>query len=351
MKRLDIDTVAGLLDGQVDLRRRPDAIQPLRYPFADSLFLDHFNRWVASCAAGVRLRLGTDTRRLRLAATQRSFGDRPDNYELYVDGKLFERRRAVGGAKMADGGVVGDERAVVRFDDLPTGEKRLELWLPQTATVSITDLEVDEGAFVAPWPDERPTLLFHGSSISHCMEADGGSGAWPAVAAALGDLRSVNMGWAGSCLLSGLAARAIRDQPADGVVLKLGINVHGGALNERTFWDSAHAMISIIREKHAQTPLMIVSPIYSPAREDAGDNGDLSLRNMRELLEGVVQVRRRAGDRRISYLSGLALFDAPDTPDLPDGLHPNAAGYRRMGERFHAKVLAGGRWLAGEALD
>jgi lysophospholipase L1-like esterase len=352
MQRLDLDTVAGLLDGHVDLRRRPDAIQPLRYPFADTLFLDPFTRWVASCGAGVRLRLQSDTRTLRLAATQRSFGDRPASYELYVDGELFERRDASGGATIAEGGaILGDERAVVGFEDLPAGEKRLELWLPHTATVSITGLEVDDGAHIAPWPDERPTVIFHGSSISHCMEAEGSSGAWPAVAAALGGLRVINMGWAGSCLLSGLAARAIRDQVADGIVLKLGINVHGGgALTERTFLDSAHAMISIIRERHAETPLMIVSPIFSPPREDAGDHGGLSLKGMRKRLEEVVQARRRAGDRRISYLSGLALFDAPDAPDLPDDLHPNAAGYRRMGERFHANVLKEGRWLAGEAL-
>jgi lysophospholipase L1-like esterase len=352
MQRLDIDTVAGLLDGHVDLRRRPGAVQPLRYPFADSLFLDPFARWVASCAAGVRLRLRSDARTLRLETTQRSFGDRPANYELYVDGKLFERKPAIGGATLGEAGELrGDEAAVVGFDELPTHENRLELWLPQTATVSITGLEIDDGARVAPWPDGRPTVVFHGSSISHCMEAEGGSGAWPAVAAALGEARLVNMGWAGSCLISGLAARAIRDQAADGIVLKLGINVHGGgALKERTFLDSAHAMISIIRERHAATPLMIVSPIWSPPREDTGDEGGPSLKRMRALLEDVVAARRRAGDGRISYLSGLALFDAPDAPDLPDQLHPNAAGYRRMGERFHAKVLKDGRWLAGEAL-
>jgi lysophospholipase L1-like esterase len=351
MQRLDIDTVASLLDGQIDLRRRPEAIQPLRHPGADGPFLDPFTRWVASCAAGVRLRFASDTRALRLTATQRSFGERAANYEVYVDGQLFERKPAVGGATITDAGLRGDEQASVSFEGLAAGEKRLELWLPQTATVSITGLEIDDVARIAPWPDARPTVVFHGSSISHCMEADGGSGSWPAVAAALGDLRLINMGWAGSCLLSGLAARAIRDQGADGIVLKLGINVHGGgALTERTFLDSAHAMISIIREKHAATPLIIVSPIYSPPREDEGDGGGLSLKQMRALLEGVVQARRRSGDARISYLSGLALFDAPDAGDLPDQLHPNAAGYRRMGERFHAQVLADGRWLAGEAL-
>ncbi len=351
MQRLDIDTVASLLDGQIDLRRRADAIQPLRHPSGDSPFLDPFTRWVASCAAGVRLRLVSDTRALRLTATQRSFGERAANYELYLDGQLFGRKAASGGATITDAGVRGDERAAVGFEGLPAGEKRLELWLPQTATVSITGLEIDGGASLAPWPDARPTVVFHGSSISHCMEADGGSGSWPAVAAALGDVRLINMGWAGSCLLSGLAARAIRDQGADGIVLKLGINVHGGgALKERTFLDSAHAMISIIREKRAATPLLIVSPIYSPPREDEGDGGGLSLKQMRVLLEGVVQARRRSGDARISYLSGLALFDAPDAGDLPDALHPNAAGYRRMGERFHAQVLSDGRWLAGDAL-
>jgi lysophospholipase L1-like esterase len=149
------------------------------------------------------------------------------------------------------------------------------------------------------------------------------------------------MGWAGSCLLSGLAARAIRDQAADGIVLKLGINVHGGgALKERTFLDSAHAMISIIREKHPETPIVIISPIFSASREQAGSAGGPSLARMRELLEDVVAARVRAGDQHIRYLSGLELFDAADAPDLPDDLHPNAAGYRRMGERFHAKVLS-----------
>jgi lysophospholipase L1-like esterase len=41
-------------------------------------------------------------------------------------------------------------------------------------------------------------------------------------------------------------------------------------------------------------------------------------------------------------LDGLALFGPDDAGDLPDALHPNAAGYRRMGERFHAMAFAGG---------
>jgi lysophospholipase L1-like esterase len=167
------------------------------------------------------------------------------------------------------------------------------------------------------------------------------------VAAGLADMAHLNLGWAGSCLLSGLAARAIRDQPADAIVLKLGINVYAdGMLKERTFLDSAHSMISIIREKHADTPLMIVSPIYSPGRETEGAAGGPSLMRMRELLEGVVETRVKTGDAAIRYLSGLVLFDEPDAPDLPDDLHPNAAGYQRMGERFFEVALKDDNWLA-----
>jgi lysophospholipase L1-like esterase len=170
------------------------------------------------------------------------------------------------------------------------------------------------------------------------------------VAAGLADMAHLNLGWAGSCLLSGLAARAIRDQPADAIVLKLGINVHSeGMLKERTFLDSAHSMISIIREKHPRTPLLIISPIYSASREDQGSAGGPSLMRMRELLQDVVETRVKACDTAIRYLSGLALFDAPDAPDLPDDLHPNTAGYRRMGERFYEIALKDGAWLTGAA--
>jgi hypothetical protein len=338
-----------LLDGHVDLRRRAGSIQPLRYPLDEAGFYDPFTRWVASATAGVRIRLRTDSRSLRLTGAQRFAAagpegePRPAAYDLYVDGELYARMPAVGGAVMTlDGVLSGDEAFDLTFDDLPADDKEISLWLPQGATVSITGLALDNDARWTPWPDARPRIVFHGSSISHCMEADGGSGSWPAVACALADARLLNLGWAGSCLLSGLAARIIRDQPADAIVLKLGINVWSdGMLKERTFPDSAHALLSIIREKHPTTPIAVISPIYSPGREAVGDNGGLSLQRMRDLLRGVVAARVRAGDGAIRYLSGLDLFGAADAHDLPDDLHPNAAGYQRMGERFYRLALSG----------
>ncbi|MGA0600724.1 GDSL-type esterase/lipase family protein [Caulobacter sp. KR2-114] len=348
MAEVGLETIAGLLDGHIDLRRRADSVQPLRYPSPEAPFYDPFTRWVASTPAGVRLRFRTDSRSVRLAVNQRLLAGEPGveprgAYDLLVDGQPWGRAVAAGGLVLQpDFTGVGDEQAVVTFDGLPAGDKGLELWLPQAATVSVRGLQLDAGAGATPWPDGRRTILFHGSSISHCMEATGAAAGWPAVASGLADLRHINLGWAGSCLLSGLAARVIRDQAADAIVLKLGINVwNEGQLKERTFLDSAHAMLSIIREKHPATPICVISPIFSPGREAEGDGGGLPLVRMRELLAQVVKTRQAVGDGHIRYLSGLELFGESDAHDLPDDLHPNTAGYRRMGERFHALMLSG----------
>ena len=353
MNTLGPDEIAPLLDGHVDLRWRTESLQPLRLPVAELGFYDPFNRWVGSCATACRLRLRTASTRLGLRGAQRLLdqsvgGERRGAYDLYVDGVLHARAWAQGGATidLEKGAFVGDEAFNLTFADLPDGDKTLELWLPQAATVSITALDLDDGAQAIPVADGRPRVLFHGSSITHCLEAEGASAGWPAVAAGLAGLDHQNLGWAGSCLLSGQAARIIRDARADAIVLKLGINVHpDGQLKERTFLDSAHAMISIIREKHAATPILVVSPIYSPGREDQGSGGGLSLTRMRQLLADVVAARLAAGDANIGYLDGLSLFGAADARLLPDDLHPNTEGYRLMGERFHALALSGPKAL------
>ncbi len=347
MQAIDLGQLDDLLHGHVGLRRLSDAVQPVRLPPDELPLYDPFLRWMGSMTAGIRMRLCTDSRMLRLTTTQRQvFIIRPNQwpsvYEVFVDGKPWSRPIAAGGAQRSpEGPLIGDEHAVLAIEGLPAGEKRLEVWFPQGATIAIQKVEIGDGASLAPWPDDRPLFIFHGSSITHGAEIEGGTGSWPSVAAALAGAQAVNLGYAGSCLMSGLAARIIRDHPAARIVLELGINVWSmGQLKERTFRDNAHTMLAIIRERHRQTPLIVVSPIFSLAREHYGEEGGLSLTVMRGLLEHVVAERIAIGDRQIGYLSGLDLLGPTEGQSLPDGLHPSIPAYRRIGERFFAKVLA-----------
>ena len=353
MQPISLDRLGELFDGAIELRRRPDAVQAIRVPVAELPLYDAFTRFVATMPGGARLRLRSDTRALQLQLTMRRVQTdaepRPANFDLFIDGVRRRRSEPSGGALIntTTGKAVGDERAALTFADLPAGDKQIELWLPQFSSVYITGGAIDDGASLRPWPDVRQRVIFHGSSITHCAEAAGPSDAWPAVAARAANVRHLNLGWAGSCLLSGLAARIIRDQPANAIVLKLGINVSdNGLLRDRTFADSANAMIAIIREKHPRVPLAVVSPIYSSAREQHSAGGGMTLQQMRTTLSNIVSTWRDMGDVNTHYLSGLELFGARDANDLPDDLHPNAAGYIRMGERFYEMMLAPGKALA-----
>ena len=73
---------------------------------------------------------------------------------------------------------------------------------------------------------------------------------------------------------------------------------------------------------------------------DSIRNGCLTLVRVREIIADVIGIRQRGGDRHLHYLDGLTLFGVADAGDLPDDLHPNPAGYARMGERFAGAVFS-----------
>ncbi len=79
-------------------------------------------------------------------------------------------------------------------------------------------------------------------------------------------------------------------------------------------------------------------------RPHSAADGALTLVEGRAIIADVVARCQKAGDASLSYLDGLTLFGAADAEDLPDLLHPNAAGQERMGQRFSAH-----NWLESRA--
>ncbi len=201
--------------------------------------------------------------------------------------------------------------------------------------------------------------LHHGSSISHGSNAAHPTGTWPALAAARGGVELVNLGFGGGALLDPFTARAIRDTPAGLISLKIGINlVNADAMRLRAFGPAVHGFLDTVREGHPRTPLLVVSPVLCPVHEDTpgpllpdftdgvlsfratGDPaeraaGRLTLAVIREELARIVGLRA-VDDPHLHYLDGRELYGERDYLELPlpDGLHPDGAAHRRIGERF-----------------
>ena len=325
---------------------------------------------MARMPSGVRVQLFTDATEISLEALTTTFRFENGNpadvpFQLQIGDTLFTDFMSRGHYIKPDPSspngfeLVRGEADEAKFLDLPSGDKYCEIWLPHNAYVTLQRLTLNVGASLKPLPIEtRKRWVHYGSSISHCMEAKLPSETWPAVAARRAGLSLMSFGVGGQCHLDQFMARTIRELAADLISMKIGINIINlDSMKERVFTPAMHGFLDTIREKKPLTPILVISPIYCPSAEthpgptipDSNgkfqtnesnlNSGSMSLTRVREILQDVVDQRRAQGDVNLSYFNGLELFNDEDRSDLPDDLHPNPAGYIRMGNRFFEKYL------------
>lgn len=227
-----------------------------------------------------------------------------------------------------------------QFDGLPPTDKLIELWLPQFGQFRIHSLAIERDASFAPFEDTRPRWITYGSSITQCRAAPSPTQTWPALVARTYNLNLTCLGFGGQCHLDTMIARQIRDTAADYISLCIGINIYGnGSLNPRTFGPSILGFIQIVREKHPSTPLVLMSPIYSPGREETVNAAGLTLSQMRTEVEAAFHKLQAMGNDHLFYVNGLEILGPDQAHLLPDDLHPDAEGYRLMATRFGELVV------------
>ncbi|MFD3735087.1 GDSL-type esterase/lipase family protein [Streptomyces sp. NPDC058632] len=363
---------ADILRGFLDLEPTAHGLLPHRLPARARRQIPDDQLAVAEAQpSGVRLAFRTRATAIELDTlptkrVYRGFPAPADGvYDLLVDGRLAAQATVTGGnvrtvvdmvtqsAELREG-----PAGTARFTDLPARDKDVEIWLPHTEITELIALRTD--APVEPAPDHgRRVWLHHGSSISHGSNASHPTAVWPALAAARGGVELVNLGFSGSALLDPFTARAMRDAPADLISLKIGTNlVNADVMRLRAFTPAVHGFLDTIREGHPTTPLLVVSPTLCPVQEDTpgplapdfdggtlrfkatGDPaeraaGRLTLNVIRDELARIVE-QRAADDTNLHYLDGRDLYGEKDYAELPlpDEIHPDPAGHRRIGENF-----------------
>jgi lysophospholipase L1-like esterase len=284
----------------------------------------------SALAAGTRLRFATDSAHLSLAFEPLDYaGLEPRGaFDLTIAGKLVESLPAITGQRQ------------VSFMAMASGMKVVEVWMPVRIKMRLKSIAIDDGAGFSIPVDTRRRWTTYGSSITFCGETHSPARTWPATVARRLDLNLTCLGCPGQCHIEPMMALMIRDVPAEMISLKLGINVQGGSLAQRTFKPALIGMVSIIREKQPDVPIAVISPIISPSRETTPGRTDLALEIMRAELDDGVSRLIAHGDEHIRYFDGKTLLGESEVRDyLPDGLHPNGDGYELMGEHFIERIF------------
>ena len=313
--------------GAVSLECTDGWVMPWRIPQADRALFppDDGLPLRASMPAGVRIAFRSDT--TRVAGRLADAVDRAP-LDLCCDGELVATAPLAG-------------RDAFAFEDLPPGEKLVELWLPQTGEFRLAALELSDGAAAAPFDDPRPRWVTYGSSLSHCGGATSPTRTWPAIVARGHGLNLTCLGFGGQCHLDPMIARVIRDLPADVVSMCLGINIYGaGSLSPRSYRPAIIGSVLTIRESHPDVPVVLMGTIWAGAREDTPNPVGFTLKRMRAEVADVVERLRARGDANVHYVDGREILGAEPELYTEDLCHPTAEGYETMGRRFLEKVAA-----------
>lgn len=363
--------------GAVEVERTERGIRPHRLPaWARAQIPDTFMAQTSAESSGVRLAFRTAATIIEFdVIARRMVPDEdaavpPSVYELTSGGSVVAASSAVAGSRYLfsferpSGRVVPGPPTTVRFSGLPAVDTAYEFWLPYTDAVELLAVRANDSV-AAPAESDAPRWVHHGSSISHGYRAESTSGTWPVVAALGTGVDLTNLGFSGSAMLDPFTARTMRDQPADLITLKIGINlVNGDVMRMRAFRPALDGFLDTLREGHPSAPIVVISPILcapveaaagptvqDPARADewsiAGGTeaevaqGKLSLRSIRSAVADVVQ-RRSGDDPHLHHLNGLELYGPDDAAShpLPDNLHPGPEVQRMIGERFARTVLS-----------
>jgi hypothetical protein len=286
---------------------------------------------LANCTAGGTIRLRTDSPRLMLRVELRGparmvhmapTGEA--GFDVYIGEPGAER---FAGVTKFDSAQADYEVTLLnverRWRDLTLhfplyqGVNRVEVGIAGDASVEPPTPQIDE-----------PPLLFYGTSITQGGCATRPGMAYPAILARRLQRVCLNLGFSGSGRGEPEVARALSTIDACRLfVLDYDANCPSAEHLQQTI----PVFVEILRERHATTPILVVSRVPSALEFDRPDGDATRLERMQAQREAVEAIQT-AGDPAIQFLDGSLLMGADHYECTVDGSHPTDLGFLRMAD-------------------
>ncbi len=214
----------------------------------------------------------------------------------------------------------------VYFKGQPRVMRDITLYLSLYSPVKVVEVAVDRDARLEaakPFATAKP-VVFYGTSITQGGCASRAGMSYQAILGRKLNLDHVNLGFSGNGRGEAALARAVAEIDAAAYVLDF-------AQNNATVESLAEVydpFIGILRERHPDTPIVAITPIYAAGEATGGRRNE----EMRALIRKVVSRRIAAGDAHLQLIEGPDLLGPSRVDGLVDGTHPNDLGFQWMAE-------------------
>ncbi len=289
---------------------------------------------LAQSPSGGRIRFCTDSMSLAVKLeypqapgmkNMHAFGQ--TGVDLYVDG--IYRGTAIADAEAKPGKVYNHSYYTGRSRT----KREITLYLPLYMAGKVMAVGIDKEASLEPakpFALAKP-VVFYGTSITQggCASRPGMS--YEAILGRLLNLDHVNLGFSGNGRGEPEMARAVAEIDASCYVMDFSQNNP----TLESLQEVYAPFVEAIRVKHPETPVILITPIYT-TRESWGP--DERLERMRAHIRQVGARRIAGGDKNLQIVEGTDLLGPADGGGLVDGTHPNDLGFQWMAQRLAARL-------------
>lgn len=194
--------------------------------------------------------------------------------------------------------------------------------------VNSLQIGIEYGSVLEPPPSftRKGKIIIYGTSITQggCVSRPGM--AYSNILSRKLDIQFVNLGFSGSGKGEPALAHLINQISGTSMII-LDYEANAG----KTIINTLGPFVDILREKHPDTPILIMSKIRYASASDASSSYYEAIK-LRNFQKDFVNDRIYSGDKNIYFLDGLTVLGDEYYECAVDGVHPSDLGSQRIAD-------------------